>query len=487
MSVSDYISVLRYRWRLVALGTAIGLFVGFASYLATPPTYSASSSLYVSSQGGDASTQAAYQGSLLSTQRIKSYVELMTSGRILEGAARTVPFPVDVADLRSRVAASAVPETVLLTVSVTDESPDRAAQLANAITTSFLGVTAELEAPSDTRPPPVTTRVVEQATPPSSAIAPRASVYLVVGLFFGLVAGLAAGLFRDRTDRSFKSAEEIQAATGWPTLGVVSFDEKLANSSSMTSLRSLPVGRAEEFRKIRTSIQFVDVDAAPTVVVFSSALPGEGKTTVAVNCALAMKDLGLRILVVEADLRRPRVATYCGLEGSAGLTSVLAGRATLDDVIQKGGSTFFDFLSSGPLPPNPSELLASQQMRSVLETLRTRYDFVLIDSPPVIPVTDAAILASRCDGVFVVFRYAQTTSDQASAAAAAFSTVSAKVLGAIINATPPKADTAYDRYDQDLISVQQGPVDQFYDSTTVNLDSTAMPRAGHRPPSPRPR
>jgi len=165
----------------------------------------------------------------------------------------------------------------------------------------------------------------------------------------------------------------------------------------------------------------------------TSSVAGEGKSTTACNLALTLASAGTRVILVEGDLRRPRVADYMGLEGAVGLTDVLIGRAALDDVLQPWGSSPLSVLTSGALPPNPSEMLSSAQMGELIASLRTRADMVLIDSPPLLPVTDAAVLTRECDGALLVVRQGRTTREQLTRSLEALRSVGARLLGTVLN------------------------------------------------------
>jgi receptor protein-tyrosine kinase len=199
---------------------------------------------------------------------------------------------------------------------------------------------------------------------------------------------------------------------------------------------------AEDYRQLRNNLQFLDVDNPPRTIMVSSAVPSEGKTTMVINLGLALADAGQRIVIVEADLRRPKVTSYLGLVSGAGLTNVLAGRADLDDVVQRYGDELMSVLGGGPTPPNPGELLASSQMRALLEKLRGQYDFVLVDAPPLLPVADASGLSPHVDGVLLSIRYGSTHKDQVREAAATVERVGGRTLGVVLNIVPPKAGAA---------------------------------------------
>ena len=252
--------------------------------------------------------------------------------------------------------------------------------------------------------------------------------------------GLA--VLRDSLDTSIKRVEDLQKITGAGTLGMIAFDHDAQKSPLVTAIDPTSQ-RSESFRTLRTNLQFVDIDHPPRTVVITSAVAGEGKSTTACNLAITLAQAGIRVALVESDLRRPKIAEYLGVEGSVGLTSVLIGRASLDDALQTWGRSGLAVLASGPIPPNPSELLGSGHMVALLRQLQQRFDVVIIDAPPLLPVTDAAVLSRICDGAVIVVRYGRTKREQLERTAKALSTVDARILGTVMNMAPTKGPDAY--------------------------------------------
>ena len=170
--------------------------------------------------------------------------------------------------------------------------------------------------------------------------------------------------------------------------------------------------RSEAYRQLRTNLQFVNVDHAPRIIAVTSAIPGEGKTTTALNLAAALAEAGHRVCLIEADLRRPTIAKTLGLVADVGFTTVLIGQSTVEAALQNVGRNFA-VLTSGPVPPNPSELLISEQARHVIEAVIAQTDYTIIDTAPLLPVTDGAEVAALADATVVVHRAGKTTRDQA--------------------------------------------------------------------------
>ncbi|HJQ44886.1 MAG TPA: polysaccharide biosynthesis tyrosine autokinase [Amycolatopsis sp.] len=445
MTLHDYLRVAQKRWHQVLLGLAAGIIVAGAIVWTSPPEYSAQVTIYISAQTGADGAAAAYQGSLLSEQKVKSYTRLLTSTRVAQDVVDQLRLPVPAVEVARQISATAQPDTVLLTASVTDTSPQRAKDIADATGAAFINLVTQLETPAQNQPATVTARVVEPAALPTSAVSPRPVVDFGLGAMFGLAVGYAAALLRHLLDTTVKSADELRRLAGAPNLGTIAHDPEVPEHP-LTVQEHPRSPRAEAFRKIRTNLQFIDVDRPRKTIVVTSALPEEGKTTTLCNLAIVLARAGHRVVLVETDLRRPRATDYLGLEGGVGVTSVLSGRVSLADALQPWGNSMFDVLASGPIPPNPSELLASRQMANLLDDLRDHYDMVLLDAPPLLPVTDAAVLGVACDGAMLVVRYGKTTKHQIRAAVATLETVSVRLLGTVLSMAPETTSSPYYEY-----------------------------------------
>jgi succinoglycan biosynthesis transport protein ExoP len=184
---------------------------------------------------------------------------------------------------------------------------------------------------------------------------------------------------------------------------------------------------------LRTNLQFIDIGHRSKSLVISSSIPGEGKSTIAINLAVSLADAGARVILVDADLRRPSIAEYLGIEGGVGLTTVLIGRAEVEDVVQPFGKTSLDLLPSGQIPPNPSELLGSVAMADLLERLSGSYDMVLLDSPPLLPVTDSVVLSNLAGGALVVVGVDRIHRPQLQQSLESLETAGAHVFGIVMN------------------------------------------------------
>ncbi|MDJ0398888.1 polysaccharide biosynthesis tyrosine autokinase [Rhodococcus rhodochrous] len=444
MEVHDYLRILQARWKIVAVTTVVAVLAALGASLLTTPQYEAKTRLFVSTSSG-ASVQEIYQGNLFSQQRVTSYTELLEGTTLAQRTLDKLGLDdLSAVQLANMVTASSTPDTVLIDTAVTDESPERARDLANALSDEFVVMARELETPEDGGPPTARVVVEQYAATPSSPVTPKTTRNVALGLAVGVLLGIALAVLRDRLDNTVKDRAVVEELAGTGVVGVIPL-EKARQEEPAIVFADANSGDAEAYREMRTNLQFLEVDNPPRAIVVTSSLPGEGKTTTAVNLALVLAEAGHSVVLVEADLRRPRVTKYLGSLGDAGLSNVLAHTAALEDVLQP---TRFDgmwVLAAGGLPPNPSELLGSAHAREVIEDLRSRFDYVIIDAPPLLPVTDAAILTNIADGALLIARYGKTTREQFARAVGNLRAINAPVLGTILAMTPTKGrGTAYE-------------------------------------------
>ncbi|QKE85626.1 polysaccharide biosynthesis tyrosine autokinase [Arthrobacter sp. NEB 688] len=445
MELQDYLLVVRKRWRLIALVVLTTVMLAAAATLASTKVYESTSQFFVSTTGSEDSVSL-LQGSTFTQQRVKSYTQLLTTPRILEPVAQEVGGSSDA--IARQVTATTPPDTVLIQVAVRDADPSRAEAIGKAIATEFPSAVTELESPEGAKSSPVKVTVVQSPSVPTAPVSPNPVRNIALGVVLGLLLGLGAAVLREMLDRGVKTTDDVKRVTEAPILGAIAHDPE-------TSKRPLIVEvdprspRAEAFRSLRTNLQFVDVANHPRTIVVTSSLAGEGKSTMTANLALTMAQAGARVCLIEADLRRPKVLEYMGLEGAVGLTDALIDRADVIDVIQPYGGTNLWVLGAGRIPPNPSELLGSSAMRALLQNLAGRFDYVIVDAPPTLPVTDAVVLAKLTDGAIVVAGSGLVDRDQLAQTLDTLASVGGRVLGIVLNRVPVRSLGTYGRYAYD--------------------------------------
>jgi len=436
VELREALAALRAGWWLPLAGLVIGGGAALVVSLLQTPLYTSSTQLFVSTRDS-ASTSDALSGSMFSQQRVSSYAQLIEGQDLATRVINRLQLDTTPSELQREITATTTSTTVLISVSVTDSSPERAQQIAKAVGTEFASLAAQLEAPGDGGAAPVKVTVTDTPEVPSEASSPKTTRNVALGLLGGLLLGIGVSIVRALLDRTVKDPDEATELAGAPLVGLVLRDQFIERRHLAD--RALGSRSAEDYRQLRNNLQFLNVDEPPKVIMVSSALPSEGKTTLVVNLALALADAGRRVVVVEADLRRPKVTRYLALVGGVGLTNVLTASADLHEVLQRYGDAGISVLGSGPLPPNPGELLGSTHMGALLDKLRSESDFVLVDAPPLLPVADASGLAVHVDGVLLSIRYGSTRKEQVQQAVATVERVGAKMLGVVLNIVPPKA------------------------------------------------
>jgi capsular exopolysaccharide synthesis family protein len=441
VDLRDYLNVLRKRWPVIVLATLVCVGAAGAMALLQKPTYQANAQLFVSVNAPGDQSQV-YQQGLAAAQRVKSYADIVDSPQVTDAVQNQLHLGLTSGQIAAEVTADNPLDTVLLNVHVRDTDPARAAAIANAVADQFGKLVNDLETPQGSATSPVKVSTVQTASVPAAPVAPNKKVDVALGLLLGLALGIGIAVLLDVLDTSVKSAEDLEAISESAVLGVIGFDTD-ASKSPLIVQTDPHSPRAEAFRQLRTNLQFVDIDHPVKSIVITSSIPQEGKSTTTANLAITLAQAGLKVVLVEADLRRPKLMQYLGVEGAVGVTSVLIGRVSLEDALQPWGNGSLMVLPSGPTPPNPSELLGSQGMAELISALEGRADIVLVDAPPLLPVTDAAVLAKICDGALLIVRHGVTSREQVARAVESLRVVDAHLIGNVLNMAPAKGPDAY--------------------------------------------
>jgi non-specific protein-tyrosine kinase len=464
MTPEDYRRVLTSHWLAIAVSAVIGAALGLGVALLQPKVYSADSQSFVAISGLDPTNANITTGSTFIGQRIQSYGQLVTSPDVLQPVIAELHLAETPATLAKHLKATSPAQTVLIVVTADYSTPELAADISNSVSAHLGAAIERIETPSGSQIAPVKVTLTDPAVPPLGPSSPKKLLDLLLGLLLGL--GLALGYFllRESLDTTVRSDADAVEASGAPNLGVITFD-KDADSNPIAAF-DLDSSRAEAMRVVRTNLQFVNVDNPPQRILVTSSVQGEGKTTTVVNLAVTMALAGKRVVVIDADLRKPRVAEYLGIDGTIGLTNLLAGQNELSDVLVRWRRGLVFVLPSGPIPPNPAEVVGSKSMSLVIDFFASRFDVVLIDAPPLLPVSDAAILAAAVDGAILVVRDGKTHGSELARAAESLRQVNANLLGTVRNFVPAKSLTYRYGYTD---SGKKGASKPAVDSSMVDL------------------
>ncbi|MCC4248618.1 polysaccharide biosynthesis tyrosine autokinase [Microbacterium testaceum] len=443
MELRDYLRILHRNWILILALTLLGGAATYGYSLLQTPTYEADTQLYVSVRSDNSGVSELAQGTNFARQAVVSFVDVVDSAVVLDRVVNDLNLDVTAQQLARSVEASSPLNSVIISVKVTNTDAELAASIANSVGSNFADVVVNrLEKPEGEATSLVRVETIEPALVPTSPSSPNIPMGIAIGLVAGLALGLAIALLRSVLDTRIHSLHDIEAATESPVLGGIALDPD-AKKRPLIVHADPRNPRAESFRSLRTNLQFIDVDGSSRSFVISSAGPGEGKSTTTANLAIALAETGARVALVDGDLRLPRVADYMGIEGGVGLTDVLIGRAELVDVLQQWGTGKLFVLPSGRTPPNPSELLGSQAMKRTLEALADAFDYVLVDAPPLLLVTDAAVISRFTSGVLLVAASGTTKKPQLTAAVEKLNAIGSRLFGVVVTMLPARGPDSY--------------------------------------------
>ncbi|MGB4137830.1 MAG: polysaccharide biosynthesis tyrosine autokinase [Microbacterium sp.] len=452
MDLREYLRVFRAHWLGMVAITLAGIVLAFGWTLLQPKVYTADSSAIVqasSSGPGDGLTSAMI-GNQVASSKVKTYVDLGTSRAVAQRVIDELKLKTSPESLVTKVSVTNPIDTVSLRVSAKASTPTGARDIAEAWVRAMGAEVNDQETGDPTKTGAAFLRPVDSARLPSSPSSPNTKLALALGGLLGLAGAVGYGLLRYTLDRRIRSVEGVEKETGVAVVGTIPEEKSFTtedrlvpfdggNSSGSSSAHLF--GIAEAVRELRTNIQYMDVDNPPRVIVVTSPLPGDGKSTIAANLAITLASGGQPVVLIDGDLRRPMVETIFSLPQGAGVSDVLAGRASLGDVVQRFGNGHLHVIGAGKVPPNPSEVLGSARMRELLSAL-SREAIVIVDAPPLIPVTDAAVLAHSADGAIIVGTVGKTTFEVLGKALGNLERAGARALGIVLNRVPKRGSGA---------------------------------------------
>ena len=433
MELNRFVAILRRGWPLILVFSVVGLIGSGVAALVTPTQYSATTRLFVTIQTtGDATAGDLVAGNSFAVQKVSSYVAVASSPIVLSPVIDDLGLDRTAADLARDVTVTVAPNSAIIEISVLGGSAEDAARLTSAIADSFTDVVVdEIEAPADGSPSPVRVQVIQPAVVPLLPSVPQVPLYLAVGLVLGLALGLVVVLLIGFLDRRLRTRVDVEQAVASPVLGSIPVVEKIKRDALVT--RTAPSSAAaESFRALRTNLQYAGFEGRPRTIVLASATAGEGTSTVAANLAVSLAEVGSSVVVVDADLRSSSLSSLFGLGSAKGLSDVLIDRAILGQVLV-ASSPRLSVLPAGAPSGNSSELLGSVAMGELLEALTAAFDYVIVDSPPVLPFTDAAVLSRMTSGTLLVVGAKQVRGDQLRAALETLERAGGSTIGLVVN------------------------------------------------------
>jgi len=464
MTILDFVRMTRHNlWRIL-LCVILGV-VAMALYSATRPVlYSATSTGYVVVGNAD-NVGELYNGTVLAQGKAQSYIPLVTSTpvgqRIIDELGLQGASPAGVA---GSLSASVVQGTVLFKVSAISGDPAMAKKLADAAIKATSEEANRLETLRMSGQPSGNSVVrivpIDEAGVPGAPFTPNWQRNMMMGAGAGLVAGYALAFFTLSVDRRIRNQSDVETLTNAGVLTIIPKISKLAGNRDVAAHDTFA---GESVRQLRTNLRFVNIDNPPRAIVVTSPNPSEGKSTVSANLARLLAEAGNPTILIDADLRRPTQARRLQKDNSVGLTQLLAGDITLEEALIPSDTDGLTLLPSGRIPPNPSELVGSKRMQVLIENLKQDYT-VIIDAPPLLPVTDAGLLTAAADGCILVVHVGKTFKEQVALSVKILERVNGRLLGSVLNMAPRRGIGAvvygygygYSAYDQKYYYSEDG-------------------------------
>lgn len=449
MQLRPYLRVLLRGWHLIASMVIAALALSALLTLLIPAVYEGKVQIFVSTTGGkDGNSRAA--GTAFVQDQVETYADVVSTPLVLQPVIDDLAIDESPADLGQRVHASIPPGTSLINLSVSHSDPFAAATWANSIAQQFTVAVEDLAQVDEFSASPIRATVVRNAVPSDLPSNPRPVRTMALGSLLGLLLGMGLAVHRDRVGTRITTEEQLRRLSDAPVLGTNAYHQQ-AREDELVARDDPRSPLVEEYRTLRTNLKFLGTADPPRSIVVTSSQPDEGKTTTVANLALVMAATGSKVCLVEGDLRHPRLLDLLGMDETLGLTDVLVGRVGVDDVLQSLGESV-RILGAGTLPPNPSELLGSESMRSLLRRLEDQFDYVLVDSPALLSVTDAALLSRQTDGAIVVVWGGVVRREELRRSLSALRIAGADLLGFVLNRTPNSSTNTHGYYNHEYKS-----------------------------------
>lgn len=435
--------VMLHKWWIIVIAAILGGIAAFGYSSTLTPVYKSSSSIYFSMRSATSGSDI-NQGSAYTQNQMLSFAQLATSAMVLDEVREDLSRDLTNAQLRNMTSVSIPQNTVILEITSGSSDPEFAAEVANAMAEELSLAVAEIAPAEEGGDATIVARVIEPAVPAVVQSSPNKQRDALLGAFAGgLLAALAIALWAI-LDTRVRSEDVLRRLTDLPLLGAV--PERRSKARAPVLVQEPNGSSAEAYRGIRSGLRYAAVEHAIRSLAVTSSVPGEGKTTTAVNLALSYAEAGLRVLLVDADLRRPKIAATLGLENAVGLTTILVGTVDFDDAKLPWGDAPLWVLPAGEIPPNPAELLASARMAEVLTEIRGQFDMMIVDTAPLLSVVDATVIAQNVDSTLVVVDVNRTRLAQLSRALTALRTTGIELAGIVFTHVKARRSDSYYNY-----------------------------------------
>jgi succinoglycan biosynthesis transport protein ExoP len=439
MTLMDYLMTLRRQWVTIVVLTVLGALGGFLYAESSTAVYRSSTSVLVTSEFG-ATGSDLVQGSTYVENLVTSYVALAVSPKVLQPVIDDLGLETTPQSLANSVTADSPLNTVLINIHVTGENPSTTARIADAVTDSLSEAVAGVSPKVDGKPA-IRLTTTQPASVPKVPVEPNKRRETALGLLIGLLLGVALSLVR-RTWSAISDASDVARMTDIPVVGEI-VESKRGTTLPAAVLDNTLGLQAESLRGLTANLSFLGADEGLRSLAITSPSAGEGKSSIATAAAIILAEADNRVLLVDADLRSPSLHTMTNLDNTIGLSTVLIGEDTLDVAAQPWGQEGLFVLTSGPRVPNPGPLLSSEAMEHLIASAEGQFDYVVVDTAPILSVVDAVWLGHMVAGVVVIARRGKTTPRSLAEALDILASSRTSVSGIVLSRVSRRSRTGY--------------------------------------------
>lgn len=441
MSLHDFVRAVGKSWLAIVILACAGASIGYVYSSSMPEKFRSNSSVMVTT-GLGSTAQELVQGSTYIEKLVASYALLARSEIVLDPVIEELGLDTTVPRLAGSITASSTLNTVIIDISAVAGDPTAAQELAEAVTKN-LATAVEDVSPRDAEgESTVRLTLIESASTPAFRFEPNTRLWALLGGLVGIGSGVIFALLRRYFADVLGSPSDLADVTDVPLLGEIP-EARRGQPIPQTVLINPSSVESEAFSALSANLNFVAIDGGLRSLVVTSGSPEEGKSTTALTLAISMAESSRRVLLIDADLRNPSIATMTGLDGEVGLTSVLVQEVTLDGAAQLWGVPGLSVLTSGSSAPNPAQLLRSDTLGKLIATASSHYDMVIVDSAPILSVTDAVWLGHMTDGVIILARRGRTKVRSFTRTLTALADAKVPVIGVVLSRVARKSRAAY--------------------------------------------
>lgn len=442
MTFKEYIEILKRRKALFVSILAVSVIATFvATFFIVDPVYESSTTLMIGKARSAEESYIDYQSYEISQKLVNTYAQVAKSDTVIAATIKNLGLKTTPSELAESISVAQLEETEILKITVSSTNPKIPALVANELAKVFRLEIVRLLNDSNIH-------VVDVAKEPSVAAKPNRTINMAAGLFFGIMGGLFLVYMREYMDNKINSQLDIQKHVGLGVIGSIpKFKRSFDSIEGDLVMKYDPKSpESESFRSIRTNIQFANIDEKIKTILVTSAVQGEGKTTVAANMAVAFAGIGKNVVIIDCDFRNPTLGRIFGVSNNDGITDILLLKKPYEGYLKETWAENLQILTAGRSVQNPAEILQSDKMKELIESLKQKFDYVIVDTPPAVVVTDAIIASSFSDAVLLVCSAGNVSIDDAKRAKDVLEGVSAKLMGAVLNGIPKSEVSEYYKY-----------------------------------------